>query len=120
MGSTCLSRRNPLRRRYLPQTELLQSRITPSVTPAFDGATGILTITGDELDNVVDVAAVNGTATVSWEQVNADTGETETVTSDPFAGVQQINVDLQDGNDTLNIDISGKANLTVNIDMPPP
>lgn len=117
MGSTCLSRQNSLRRRYLPQMELLQSRITPSVTPVFNADTGVLTITGDELDNVVSVAAVNGTATVTWEEVS-DTGETTVVTSEPFVGVEQIDVNLQDGNDALDVDISGPADLTVNIDMP--
>jgi len=117
MGSTKFSRPKSWRKGYVPQIEVLQSRITPSVTTGFEEASGTLTITGDELANAVDVQVVGTTATVSWDEISAETGETTTVTEE-HENVQVINVDLQDGDDEATIDITDNEDLTVNIDMP--
>src|SRR5688500_15657992 len=90
--------------RYQPWLELLQSRILPSIDIDFSG--GTLTITGDdETDEVTIVAEEDGTVTV--EVAGEDPEE--------FENVDEIEVDLGTGGDTLNLEVSEDAEMTVDV-----
>ena len=44
------------RRRFIPRVDELGSRLTPAVTASFAASTGILTVTGDALNNTIAVS----------------------------------------------------------------
>src|SRR4051812_41794294 len=90
--------RRTRKRSFLPQVEALGQRIAPTVTAFFVPATGVLRISGDNLNNVISVGrALNGRIAIGAPGLHV-IGKLPTV-----AQTKQIIIDGRGGNDIITL-----------------
>ena len=84
---------------FFPFVERLENRWCPAVSLKASG--GELRITGDNLDNTVEIVA----------QPNGDLVVTTESGVGTFSKIKELEINLKGGNDTLTIDLSDKPRL---------
>jgi hypothetical protein len=86
--------------RFVPRFETLEDRCCPSVTLAQDGDE--LHIEGDDASDTIAIVASGSVVTVSIANAQG-----QAVFAQTFLGIEDIEVDLEDGNDTVFLHLNG-------------